>query len=39
VFDRIHGDTALTLVFYTAVIAAIALLGKEGGGDFIYFQF
>lgn len=39
VFERIHGDPGLSLAFYTAVVAAILLLGKEGGGDFIYFQF
>ncbi|MCY1061519.1 MBOAT family protein [Nannocystis sp. SCPEA4] len=36
---RIHGDPSLSLVFYAAVILACILLGKEGGGDFIYFQF
>ncbi|MBZ5710229.1 MBOAT family O-acyltransferase [Nannocystis pusilla] len=36
---RIHGDSSLSLVFYAAVILACILLGKEGGGDFIYFQF
>ena len=37
--DRINGDASLSLVFYAAVVAAILLLGKEGGGEFIYFQF
>jgi len=36
---RINGDASLSLVFYAAVILACILLGKEGGGDFIYFQF
>ncbi len=39
VLDRINGDASLSLVFYAAVVAAILLLGKEGGGEFIYFQF
>ncbi|WAS95273.1 MBOAT family O-acyltransferase [Nannocystis punicea] len=36
---RIHGDASLSLVFYAVVIVACILLGKEGGADFIYFQF
>jgi alginate O-acetyltransferase complex protein AlgI len=39
VLDRINGDTSASMVFYAAVVAAILLLGKEGGGEFIYFQF
>ena len=37
--EHIDGDATTSLVFYAAVVAAILLLGKEGGGDFIYFQF